>query len=274
MNKNIGYKKYFDLSSKLKINCTQCSGLCCVALYCMKTDGFPENKIAGKPCKNLMMDFRCTIHSELSKNKLKGCLAYDCFGAGQMVTQIYTSNQNWLSNPRQANEIFKVFLIIFQLHQMLWYLIEALSITSDEHLLSEIKTLISENEQMTNQCPKEILNVDVEKYKLNVNRILKKVIECIAVYHTSDDKNKNFLGKNFKKTNLDRRDFSMALMIASNMEECSLYRANFLGADLRDANIRNTDLSVRFFLTQMQVNSALGNSNTKLPLNLSRPSSW
>ncbi len=41
--------------------------MCCVSLYCVKTDGFPADKVAGKPCKNLMSDFRCAIHSQLAQ---------------------------------------------------------------------------------------------------------------------------------------------------------------------------------------------------------------
>jgi len=37
------------------------------------------------------------------------------------------------------------------------------------------------------------------------------------------------------------------------------------------ANFRNTDLRHCVFLTQMQINSAKGNHNTKLPKNISYP---
>nr|WP_255575653.1 pentapeptide repeat-containing protein [Caproiciproducens faecalis] len=93
--------------------------------------------------------------------------------------------------------------------------------------------------------------------------------ECPASSQGTD-----FLGKNFKKANLDRRDFSMSLLIAANLEGCSLDRTVFLGADLRDANIKNTDLSKCVFLTQMQINSAKGNSSTRLPAGLHHPAAW
>ncbi|MGL4798229.1 MAG: pentapeptide repeat-containing protein, partial [Cellulosilyticaceae bacterium] len=63
-------------------------------------------------------------------------------------------------------------------------------------------------------------------------------------------------------------------MIAANLEKCCLKRANFLGADMRDTNMKDTDLSESLFLTQMQINSAKGNAETKLPSYLSRPSTW
>ncbi|MDD2971286.1 MAG: pentapeptide repeat-containing protein [Lachnospiraceae bacterium] len=265
---------YAELQAKLKIDCEKCSGLCCVALYCMKTDGFPANKDAGIPCKHLENDFRCDIHSKLVSKNMRGCLAYDCFGAGQKVTQQYGCGMDWKSASNQAGEIFQVFLIVFQLHQMAWYLIEALSLTFDEYLKSDIRELIFQNEQMTAQRPQEILCLDVEKYRQKVNQTLKEVSENITDSPSGYVKVKDFFGKDFKRANLEGKDFSMSLMIAANLEGCNLCHANFLGADMRDANIKNTDLSQSVFLTQMQINSAKGNINTKLPKNLSHPISW
>lgn len=262
------------LVNKLKIECEKCSGLCCVALYCMKTDGFPENKEAGIPCKCLMPDFRCTIHSKLSEKNMRGCLAYDCFGAGQKVTQDCFPNINWKTHPEKANEIFEVFLIVFQLHQMQWYLLESLTLISAQPLKSSIKALIAENEEIANLPSDKILQFDIEKYRSKVNSVLKQVSDLIAVDSVNETNRKDYFGKNFKKANLNGKNLSMALMIAANLEGCSLKGTNFLGVDLRDANIKNTDLSGSVFLTQMQINSAKGNRNTKLPKSLSHPESW
>lgn len=265
--------KYIELTSKLAIDCKKCSGLCCVALCYMKVDGFPSNKPAGKPCGNLMPDFRCAIHPQLVQANMKGCLAYDCFGAGQKVTQICFPDSDWKNSPKKASDIFEVFLILFRLHQLLWYLLEALSLVAAEQLASDIEALIIDNEQMTALSPVEILNLDVEKYKIKVNQVLRKVSEMICV-NPNGKQIKEFSGKNFKKSTLDCRDFSMSFMIGANLEGCSLRGTNFLGADMRDTNIKNTDLSESIFLTQMQINSARGNSNTKLPAHLSRPTTW
>ena len=71
--------------SKLKIDCEKCFRLCCVALFFSKSDGFPQDKIAGKPCINLQPDFKCSIHKDLRKKGLKGCMSYDCFGDRKSV---------------------------------------------------------------------------------------------------------------------------------------------------------------------------------------------
>jgi uncharacterized protein YjbI with pentapeptide repeats len=267
--------KYDNLITKLKIDCKKCSGLCCVALYCTKTDGFPGNKEAGTPCKYLDSDFLCKIHFKLADKNYKGCLAYDCFGAGQRTTQLYLSDGTWKTNPEQEEELFHIFMIVYQLHQMLWYLVEAFTLTSDELLKSTIDLLISENEQMVQQPRDNLSTLDLSKYRLKVNKVLKQISTAISENASSNQiHGANYLGKDFKKANLDRKNFSMSLLIAANFSGCSLRKTNFLGADLRDANFKNTDLSESIFLTQMQLNSARGNSNTKIPVNLSRPVTW
>lgn len=274
MIKNKVDGKYTYLVETLKIDCEKCSGLCCVALYCMKTDGFPADKQAGKPCKYLMSDFLCAIHSKLVSKNMRGCLAYDCFGAGQKTTQNYYPNGTWETNPELENKICGIFMTVLQLHQMLWYLVEAFSLTSDEHLKSVIDALILENEQMTQWSSERISQLNIEKYRLKVNEVLKRVTSTVSVENSDKIRSTDCFGRNFKKENLNGQDFSMALMIAANLEGCSLQRTNFLGADMRDANLKNTDLSESIFLTQMQINSAKGNSNTKIPINLSRPTVW
>lgn len=263
---------YSTLLKELNIDCEKCSGLCCVGLYCSKIDGFPEDKEANIPCKHLQSNFKCDIHSQLFKKNLKGCLTYECFGAGQKVTQMYGASGDWSTNSSQRKEIYEVFLRITQLHQMRWYLIQAFNMNKSLELNKEIALLIQENEEIANQEPNRLLNYNLCPYREKTNNILRRITEQIA--KPSKEKNKSFLGRDFKGKNLDGRDFSMALMIASNLESCSLREANFLGTDMRDANVKNADMSQSLFLTQMQVNSAKGNSATKLPLYLSRPSSW
>ena len=266
--------KVADLQKALRIDCEKCCGLCCIALYCMKTDGFPENKAAGVPCRHLRSDFRCDIHDRLAEQKMKGCLGYDCFGAGQKVTQKMGEDGNWKTNPQKAKELFQTFTVVFQLHQMAWYLLEAREISSDQKQQTEIMALIVENEQLTAKAADAMLNTDVAAYREKVNRILKQISHQVAVMPANKKMTKNFLGKNLSGKNFDGSDFSMVLMIAANLEEASLRGTNFLGADLRDANIKNTDLSKSLFLTQMQINAASGNEKTILPKNLVRPSHW
>lgn len=257
-----------DLTNELKINCSQCCGLCCVALFFSKTDGFPHDKVAGKPCINLMKDFRCSIHSQLFNNKMKGCIAYDCFGAGQKVTQIVYHNESWHNHQ----EMFDVYFIVYQLHQMIWYLNEAYHLTNDQAVQASILLLIKEADDLSRSQPQIIVAFEIDEFRKRVNVILKTITSKLANNNVKIAP-VNF-GKKFNGANLDGYDFSMNLLIGSNLEGCSLINTNFLGADLRDVNLKNTDMSTCLFLTQGQINGALGNTATLLPKTLTTPTSW
>jgi hypothetical protein len=263
------------LSEELKIDCSNCSGLCCTALFFSKLDGFPEDKKAGRPCVNLLPDFRCKIHPELIKRKMNGCLGYDCFGAGQKVIQTIYNNSNWSTEPRIAQQIFDVFLVVFQVHRILYFLAEAKTMIPVQELWDDINALIKEGREAVKASPQEILVYDINDYKKRVNEYLRKITMIIRLhYNKNQDEHKSFMGKKYIDKNFDGMDFTMCLLIATNFAGCSFPGANFLGADTRDTNFSFADLSEAVFLTQGQVNSAQGNSETKLPRNLSRPIAW
>lgn len=269
-------EEYNETLHPFKSDCSKCSGLCCTALFFSKMDGFPEDKIAGKPCINLQKDFKCKIHTELEKNKMKGCIGYDCFGAGQHVTQMIFRGQTWQDTPTQSKEIYDVFVVVFQLYQIRYFLAEALMICKTKSLSDEISNLITENEAMCNDSPKDILEIDIDSYRDRANRLIKQVCRMFLDSLGNKDKKcpSDFLGKNFKNKDMSGYDFSVRLLIAANFEGCVFDGTIFLGADTRDTDFSNADLSKALFISQGQINAARGNRNTKLPKHLHYPVTW
>ena len=260
----------------MKSDCSKCSGLCCTALFFSKMDGFPNDKASGQPCVNLLKDYRCKIHSQLEKQKMKGCIGYDCFGAGQHVTQAIYQGKAWNELPNQATEIFDVFIMVFQLYQIRYYLIEAMTLIPAQPLKESIQCLIDENIKMCRYRPDSILSLDLEQYRQRSNNILKQVCRLLQQSIHSENKKvpANLLGGNFKGRDISGADLSTKLLIAANFEKNLFHGTIFLGADTRDTNFNNADLSEAVFLTQGQVNSAKGNRNTKLPYHLDYPPTW
>ena len=274
-----------ELFKSLKIDCSKCFGFCCVALYFSKSDGFPVDKKAGTPCSHLKSDFKCKIHQDLRKNGLKGCTAYDCFGAGQKVAQVTYGGKDWHQSPKLSSQMYDVFLIMRQLHEMLWYLSDALNQVATDSIKGELRLMIKETEQLTNLDAETIVQIDVDRHRMKVNGLLRQANELVKKSVESNKqinfKNQNslmsgrqFLGANLTKTNLIGANFAGALLIAANLRNKDLTGANLIGADLRDADIRGANLSKSLFLTQSQVNVAKGDSHTKLPDDLDRPSYW
>lgn len=274
-----------ELYKELRGECKDCFGLCCTALYFSKTDGFPQNKDAGKPCLNLENDFKCKVHNNLIKKGLKGCTSYDCFGAGQRIAQVIYKGQDWRSNPEKSQEMFDTFLVMVQVHEMLWYLAEALRMKPGKELEEKIIEMINKTEEIADLEAQSLIKNDLLPHKKKVNELLAKTSKIIRSRFNksgkSSLKNKkriggrlNFMGQDLIKLNLKGEDLNGAFLIAANMKCCDLSGTDFLGADLRDTDLCGADLSKSLYLTQMQLNSAKGDSYTKIPESLIRPHQW
>lgn len=260
---------------KFNSDCSKCSGLCCTALFFSKIDGFPEDKVAGVPCCNLEKNFLCKIHQELEKKGMKGCIAYDCFGAGQFVTQQICHGDTWKDNENKT-EIFHAFHKVFQLFQIRYYLAEASSIIPAEPIKTEIESLIKENEKLCANNLEDIDKIDVETHRDRVNNLLHKTCEYVNQYLHITVKNQStdYMARKCNGMNLSGYDMSMKLLIAANFTDCKFYGTNFLGADTRDTNFSNADLREALFLTQGQINASKGNRKTLLPDHLTYPVTW
>ena len=79
-------------------------------------------------------DFTCSVHNNLRKKGLKGCTTYECFDAGQKTAQITCKGIRWRDNSQAAPKTFDAFLVVRQLHEMLWYLAQTYSLQNNEKL--------------------------------------------------------------------------------------------------------------------------------------------
>jgi uncharacterized protein YjbI with pentapeptide repeats len=271
--------------NNLQIDCEKCFGFCCVALYFSASEGFPIDKDAGKPCINLQSDFRCGVHKSLKELGLKGCTSYDCFGAGQKVAMGTYGGRDWRQTPESAKQMYEVFLVMRQIHEMLWYLAEAFALQPAGRTQGEIKKMQNETERLTLLNPEALLKLDLEAHRLAVNALIQQTSELVRGKarkgHSSLAKRKkvfgrglDLIGADLRRTDLRGEDLRGAFLIAADLRGVDLSGADLIGADLRDANICGTNLTNSIFVTQAQINAAKGDSETRLPISLSRPAHW
>lgn len=269
----------------LKADCENCFGFCCVALYFSASEGFPEDKDAGIPCINLQQDFRCRVHNNLKERGLKGCIAYDCLGAGQKVAKVTYGGQDWHKAPESAKQMYDVFLIMKQIYEMLWYLTEAITLKPASEMLEEIKSMLNETEKLTLLSPEELIKLDVTAHRVAVNAILLKASELVRNKFRNKQKNSSkgqktlgrgldLMGKDLRKTDLRGANLRGAYLIAANLRGVDLSGADLIGADLRDGDFRGANLTQSIFLTQAQINTAKGDHSTRLPKSLTPPAHW
>src|SRR3954465_8716710 len=120
-----------DARAHLRADCSRCAGLCCVAPAFAASAAFAFDKPAGTSCRHLQDDYRCGIHAQLRERGFPGCTVFDCFGAGQRITQETFGGRAWRATPEIAAAQFAVLPVVRQLHEALWYLVEAQSLTPD-----------------------------------------------------------------------------------------------------------------------------------------------
>jgi hypothetical protein len=105
--------------AKLRADCARCCGLCCVAPAFDTDQGFGFDKPAHTPCPNLGTHHRCAIHATLRARGFPACAAFDCFGAGQWVTQHLFAGKSWRTSPDIAARMFTVYPRYRALHELM-----------------------------------------------------------------------------------------------------------------------------------------------------------
>ncbi|MFF9850832.1 pentapeptide repeat-containing protein [Streptomyces litmocidini] len=263
--------------SALRGDCANCFGLCCVALPFAKSADFAVNKSPGEPCRNLQEDFRCGIHTRLRPSGFQGCTVYDCFGAGQRVSQVTFGGVSWREAPETARQMYEVFPVVRQLHELLRYLTEALALRAARPVHSELRAVLARVEELAGGTPDALEKLDVAAVRAEVNPLLLRTSELVRAAAGGRPKSRrgaDLIGKRLRGAKLRGTDLRGALLIAADLTGADLSLTDLIGADLRDADLSGADLTGALFLTQPQLNSARGNAATRLPEGFDRPAHW
>jgi uncharacterized protein YjbI with pentapeptide repeats len=266
-------------------DCESCFGLCCVALPFAQSSDFAMDKVAGKPCHNLQEDYRCGIHADLRQQGFRGCTVYDCFGAGQRVSQFTYNGRDWRNHPNTAKQMFEVFPVMRHLHELLWYLSEALTMQPAKSIHADLRSALEETERLTRLAPEAILSLDVASHRAAVNTLLLRTSELVRAAtmrqlkgqsgrRITYDRGADLIGAKLRGADLRGAYLRGAYLIAADLRGADLRGADLIGADMRDADLAGADLTGSLFLIQAQLNAAKGDAGTKLPAALSRPSHW
>ncbi|MEU0254929.1 pentapeptide repeat-containing protein [Streptomyces sp. NPDC006184] len=271
---------------ELRGDCAHCFGLCCVALPFARSADFALDKPAGRPCPNLGGDHRCGVHAELRPRGFTGCTVYDCFGAGQKVSQVTFGGQDWRSgSPEHAHQMFDAFPVVRQLHELLWYLTEALGLPAAGAVHPALRRALEKTDRLTRQTPEELAALDVAAHRQEINALLLRTSELVRADAGPRTKGKgkgkgrdrrgaDLIGARLRGADLRGASLRGAVLIAADLTGADLRTADMIGADLRDADLTDADLTGAFFLTQPQVNAARGSAGTRLPGSVTRPAHW
>ncbi|MEV4641514.1 pentapeptide repeat-containing protein [Actinoplanes sp. NPDC049548] len=251
----------------LRADCGRCAGLCCVAPAFAKSSDFAIDKPAGRACPNLRDDFRCGIHDRLPQQGFPGCVVFDCFGAGQQVTQVTFGGRDWRGTPGIAGTMFAVLPVMRQLHELLWYVTEALAIPAASRLHARLRAAQEQTVALTRGTPEELLALDLDGCRRTVNPLLQKASELARAgvkTRRADHRGAHLIGRRMRGANLRGASLRGALLIGADLRDADLRTADFTGADLRGTDLRGADLTDALFLTESQLKAAVTDGTTRI----------
>jgi hypothetical protein len=271
--------------TELRADCTRCFGLCCVVPAFAASADFAIDKPAGEPCPQLRTDFRCGIHAELRDRGFPGCTVYDCFGAGQHVAQETFGGRDWRTHPELAESMFAVFGVVRELHELLWYLTDALDRPAARPLRAELSRARAQTERHTELGPDALAALDIDAHRAAIDRVLTRASELVRAgtggrrLRGADLvgrrlRGADLVGRDLRGANLRGASLRGAYLIGADLAGADLRLADVIGADLRGADLRGAHLGTALYLTRFQVNAARGDAATRLPPALERPSHW
>ena len=270
------------LSSELEADCSNCFALCCNAFGFSRSADFPIDKPAGVPCPNLEPDHSCGIHRSLHARGFRGCAAFDCFGAGQAVSQRLFHGTEPDRDSQERRTMFAAFAVVRQLHEMLWHLAEARARTFDPDAARAALHLAELVARTARGTIDALVRTDVNALHARVALALRQVSEEVRAGYRADARatvpdaypGADLAGRDLRAHSLCGADLRGACLIAADLRGSTLAGVDLLGADLRDARIEGADLSTALYVTQPQIAAARGSADTTLPHRLSPPAHW
>ncbi|MCM4076971.1 pentapeptide repeat-containing protein [Paractinoplanes hotanensis] len=247
---------------ELHADCSRCAALCCVAPAFAKSSDFAINKAAGTPCRNLGGDFGCTIHERLDQSGFHGCVVFDCFGAGQRLTQETFGGRTWREQPRIAGDMFASLPVMRQLHELMWLVREALTLPEAQPVHGKLRDALARIDHLAAGSAADLRALDVDAQRRRVNPLLQRASELAraSIKGRQDHRGAQLIGRKMRGADLRGASFRGALLIGADLRDADLRRADFTGADLRGADLRGADLTGVLFLTRSQRRAAVTSS--------------
>ena len=262
--------------TQLRADCSRCAGLCCVVPAFSASADFAVDKPAGQACRHLGRDFRCGIHDRLRPEGFAGCAAYDCFGAGQRVVQRTFGGRDWRDSPGVAADMFGAFTRMRALHELLWHLDHALRLAAAAELRPALTAAYDEIDRLAGGDAPALRALDPQAVWRRADDVLQQASAMVraGAGPSRDHQRARLIGADLRRADLRGANLRGAALLGADLREADLRWADLTGADLRAARLGGTNLSSAIFVTQSQVDSAIGDGRTRLPAHVQRPAHW
>ena len=251
---------------QLEADCSRCAALCCVVPAFSRSSDFAIDKPAGTPCPHLAADDRCGIHAELRGRGFAGCTAYDCFGAGQQVTQVTFGGVGWRASPDVAVAV----------RVGLPRRAPAARVPLVPHGVAAPAALRprpagrGEGAARGHRARGRPAGRPSRRPRPRGDRWSRRRPagpreRVLRVPRGRDLLRADLAGRDLRHEDLRGAGLRGAVLVGADLRGVDLGCADLLGADLRGARLHGARLGTTLFLTRTQVGGALGDEATTLP---------
>jgi Pentapeptide repeats (8 copies) len=161
-----------------------------------------------------------------------------------------------------------VLPVMRQLHELLWYLAEALTLPAAARLHDRVRRLQARTEEATDRGPAELAAFDVAGHGARAGELLQEVSELVRgrlPRRARDRRGADLVGARLRRADLRGASLRGAYLIGADLRGADLRDTDLLGADLRAADLRGADLTGALFVTQPQLSAARGDAATRVP---------
>lgn len=264
-----------DARAHLVADCGRCRALCCVGPAFTRSADFPIAKPAGTPCPNLRADHRCSVHDTLLDRGFRGCVGYDCFGAGQHLSATGAAGRA----DGAADDVAHAALpAVRLLRELEWYLVEVLAHPAAAAVHAPARTALADVRAAGPQAAHD-LRAAVGPLLQAASDAVRSVAGTAGNAGTAgtagpDRSGADLAGRDLRGADLRRGTLRGALLLGADLRRADLREADLLGADTRGADLRGADLRGALFVTRTQLDAARGDAATRLPSWAVRPAHW
>jgi hypothetical protein len=146
---------------ELVADCDRCAALCCVWISFEASPAFAYSKPAGEECVHLRAN-RCRIHAQKAARGFAGCAAFDCHGAGQRATALFTREK---LGDREKHDVFAA---LRELHELAWMLRGAM-----EMFAVDAASLLARLEAIAGGDVATVLAADLPALRIHARTLLR-----------------------------------------------------------------------------------------------------
>ena len=213
---------------------------------------------------------RCSVHDRLRDLGIPGCTTYDCYGAGQQLSQVTYAGCYWRTHPGTAPNVRRAPHDARRARDAL--VPQRAPAPLGPPLAPTSTSRTTPRWPSPRLGPDASTVLDVDAHRDRVAALLRRVSGLVR--GDGGPPGADLAGARLRGADLRRCDLRGALLVGADLRGADLSLADLIGADLRGADLGGADLSSTLFLTQFQVNAARGDAATRIPESLARPPHW